>query len=100
METMVQDIGTPWQSFRAQTKRCQTSLLETIEDVMEWAVEYLGMPATLSNSMRSTDIACLERELEDSGASVEVIEQALTSRGNLLYTEVEGLCDVFEKELS
>lgn len=49
MEAMVDDMTGPWNEFQTHlTEERGTEIVTSIEAIMDWAVEYLGMlPTTL-----------------------------------------------------
>ena len=42
IERMIGDLAAPWQSLRSTLKNRHESTVLSIEDLMDWAIQYLG----------------------------------------------------------
>jgi hypothetical protein len=82
IEQMARDLGAPWETLKFTIYRDLEESKSRIQDLMDWAIEYL------------------DTELHDSSESASTLSQAMVSRQHLLLADVEQTCEKFNTELS
>jgi len=42
IEKMIRDLDAPWRKLRLKVQKRHESIVKSIEDLMDWAIDYLG----------------------------------------------------------
>ncbi|KAI1844902.1 hypothetical protein JX266_008918 [Neoarthrinium moseri] len=82
IETMANDLDRPWQVLLESVQSHQEDLLSSVQESIDWAIQYL------------------ETEIQRSSELVDTLTEALASRLGHLSDELEDIYDKLESDLS
>jgi hypothetical protein len=94
---MVQDLATPWSELNISLQSTLEENRRLTEDVMSWAIEYLGKVE--GNLLWYVTNSLSGIEIQDSSPSARSLTEAMASRQRLLLTNFEKACEKFEADL-
>lgn len=94
---MARDLAMPWETLKSAFFRDIEGRENKIEQLMDWAIEYLGQ--SISPNRAHSLMILLATELPDSSESASTLKRAMSSRQHILLADTEEAFEKFKTDL-